>query len=75
VGAVGGVEVDCGWTKYHVCTARLDFDSPISGIDTVSMLESLGIDSYRSLGYLAIYLAIHSLKVRALGLKISDRLL
>ena len=26
---------------------RLDFDSLISGIDTVSIPESLGIDSYR----------------------------
>jgi hypothetical protein len=45
---------------FHACSAgkevmatsemaspRLDFDSLISGIDTVSIPESLGIDSYR----------------------------
>jgi hypothetical protein len=31
----------------RIVKGRLDFDSLISGIDTVSIPESLGIDSYR----------------------------
>ena len=36
-----------GTTSAVWAYSRLDFDSLISGIDTVSIPESLGIDSYR----------------------------